>query len=277
MKLVIDADQMIYACGFASEGEPRSHTYKLLNNAVEQIMSDCKTTDIEMYLGGEGNFREEIAVSQGYKANRTAPKPESYDDARQFLVDRWSASMVDGMETDDKVSILLYKDFIENDGDPDECKVILSSPDKDLKNTPGWHYNPQKRTLQFYTEQQSMRHFYWQVLAGDNTDNIKGLPYCPASTREALELTKAAGKGCGPGSATKIMSATQTIEEAESIVKRCYAEWGEAQELSPLQIYNYWLEQCQLLWMVRELDEFDDPIIFSHPYNEEDWLCSTYC
>jgi 5'-3' exonuclease len=264
MKVVIDADQLIYAAGFASQGEPRSHTYRLLNNGIEAILEDTEVDEYEVYIGGKDNFREDVAVTQGYKANRVAPKPESYDDARQFLVDRWSASIVNGMETDDKVSILLWQDYKEHGGDPDKCQVILSSPDKDLKNTPGWHYNPQKKTLQFYTDEQSMRHFWWQVLCGDNTDNIKGLPYCAKTTREQYGLTKAAAKGCGAGSATKIMSQTSDINEAERAVVGAYIQWGLEQKLEPLDIYTYFLEQCRLLWMVRELDDFDSPLMFDY-------------
>ena len=263
MHVVIDADQLIYAAGFASEGEPRSHTYKLLNNKLDYILKNTKADTHTVYLGGVGNFRESVAITQGYKANRVAPKPESYDDARQFLVRNRGAILVDGMEVDDQVSIDLYADYLLANGDPDECQVILSSPDKDLNNTPGWHYNPMKDTMRFINEIQATRHFWYQMLTGDTTDNIKGLPYCAEATRELHSLSKASAKGCGKVSAQKIMSGSSDIAGAISSVAESYLAWGVENGIDQEAVFEYMEEQGQLLWMVRQVDDFGSPIMFS--------------
>lgn len=271
-KVIIDADQMIYACGFASEGEPRSHTYRLLNNAIEKIIKDTGASEHEIYIEGDGNFREEVSFD--YKAQRSSRKPESFVDCQQFLIERWGAKQVEGMETDDQVSMKLWHNYVSCDEDPEECDIILSSPDKDLNNTPGWHYNPRTRKIQWINKHQSFRHFWFQVLRGDPVDNVPGLPYCTEDIRKKFSLPANAAKGCGEASAKKIMKAEG--DEVENVM-HCYAAWGVDQGKSEEQTRDYLSEQMCLLWMLRELDEFGEPVhpslnhtLFHHVWKEYD-------
>ena len=262
MKIVIDGDQMLYAAGFASEGEPRSHTYHLLKKAMEDIFRGCRTEQYELYLSGEGNFREDLAVTQGYKANRTDRKPESYDDAKSYLIGSWGAQTVDGMETDDKVSIELWKDYCKHGGDKSQTTIILSSPDKDLNNTPGWHYNPRTKKLSWIGETQAYRHFLYQLLMGDRVDNIRGLPRIPEDALHHWNLKGTAKKGVGAGTAKQIMSCSQTCNAGELDVYRAYCAWGKNANLESEEVLEYLEEQGQLLWMVRELHN-NKPVMWS--------------
>lgn len=251
-EVIIDGDQMLYSCGFASEGEPRAHTMRLLKNKMNQILKDCGTEKYQLFIEGKGNFREEISFD--YKANRTSEKPESFEDMRQYLIDVWEATPVLGMETDDRVSIELWKDFEANGKDGSK---VLSSPDKDLKNTPGWHYNPRTREVFFVSTKQAHRHFCYQLLAGDRVDNIKGLPYVPRVIREEYGLSRATAKGCGDKSASKIIK--EAVADPLDDVMKCYVQWAIEEDMSADQSYEYFNEQWQLLWMVREYDEMDEP------------------
>lgn len=257
MKVVIDGDVLPYSCGFAAKGEPLSHVLKLIKNKLEQIIKDTKADEYELYIAGEGNFRDDIAVTDMYKGNRTAPRPPTYEASRDYMVNVWGAKKVDGMEVDDKVSYLLYKDFLKGGKD-----VILSSNDKDLKNTPGLHYNPRTRDIDWISDNQALRHFCFQMLCGDSVDNIKGLPHCAASTYTKYGLTKASLKGCGKVSAKKIMYTSSTWEEALEDVFVAYLHCGEEAHLSEDQTKEYILEQGQLLWMTREM-ELDQPKLFT--------------
>lgn len=252
MHLVIDADQMIYACGFAAEGEPLSHALKLVKNKLEQIQEDCQFQDgdeMDLYVSGEGNFRDDITFD--YKANRTSRKPTYYEEIKQYLIDVWGAKPCNGLEADDMVSSILWQDF-KMGGE----NVILCSPDKDLNNTPGQHYNPRTRELYWVTPEQAERHFYYQLLRGDPVDNIKGLPYCAEATIEKYGLRKSsARKGCGEATAKKIMEEDNWIVN----VLEAYAEWGLQKGVSSDATLAYLEQQGQLLWMVREFDEFGEP------------------
>jgi 5'-3' exonuclease len=80
--------------------------------------------------------------------------------------------------------------------------------------------------------------FYAQLIMGDPVDNIPGLPKH------------------GPKAAFDILGNTQTREEAFKAVLEAYrAVYGDSAEAEML-------EQGQLLWMVRELDEEGKPVMW---------------
>lgn len=270
MKVVIDADQMVYSCGFAAEGEPLANALHLVKKAHARILENSGADEYEMFIGGDGNFREEVAITATYKGTRTGRKPEFYKEIRQFMIDNLGAQQVDGMEADDRVSMLLWQDFCKADGDKDLTTIIVSSGDKDLNNTPGWHYHPVKETKYWVSPKQAERHFYYQMLAGDRVDNIKGLPYCTEFIRDKYKLSKAAAKGCGDGSAKKIMEASAYFIEA---VYECYCHWALSAGLDLTYLGEYMAEQGGLLWMVREFDALGDPVLWKPDLNllAESW------
>ena len=262
MRAIIDADWHIYAAGFKAEEEPESHACQTLKQMLNKAINTLGVEDYSVYIGGGGNFREDVAVTQGYKENRKdLRKPKHFAVLREYLTEVWNAEVVNGMETDDFVSIQLYEDFLEHEGDPEQCTIILVSVDKDLNNTPGWHYNPQKDRKYFVTEDTAMKHFWYQMLMGDRTDNIPGLPDVTPWIRHKYGLT--ARKGFGQASARKVMATCTTAVEAEHAAVDCYIAYGIESGWTSDEVYNYLQEQGKLLWMVREL-QWDEPVLFDY-------------
>lgn len=262
---VVDADQMCYAVGFAAKDEPVSHALSTVKKAINNIQKECDAEQLQLYVKGEGNFREEVAVTHGYKANRKeTPKPAHYPAIMDYLKGKYGAICCDGMEADDVVSIKLYEDFKKAGGDRDKATLILSSPDKDLRNTPGWHHNPRTGEIVWYSDLQSTRHFWYQMLTGDNTDNIKGLPKLPYWLCKKYGI---AINGVGKAGAKKLMALTEGVEDCEQFAYELYLHWGQMEGFSPELVKDYVLENAQLLWMVRELDEHNKPVMFQ--INEE--------
>jgi len=75
-----------------------------------------------------------------------------------------------GRETDDMLRIWA-----------EECRKIgndhvICTNDKDLRCIPGMYYDIQKNILEEITEEQAVRFFYEQLLRGDSTDNVPGIP-----------------------------------------------------------------------------------------------------
>lgn len=133
-------------------------------------------TSYQLFVQGEDNFRYDI-YSQ-YKANRDPDsKPVHIAEIKKYLVERWGALVVDGEETDDRVSWLQCTMPVET------CIVSI---DKDLLNTPGWHYNYDTGELFEVSEQDAELHFARQLLTGDSTDNIPGLPRVGKKTAEKI-------------------------------------------------------------------------------------------
>lgn len=264
-KAVVDADQLCYSVGFAAADDPISHALYSVKKQLEKIQKQCGAETIELYVKGEGNFREEIAITHGYKAHRAAtPKPPHYAGIMDYLVNKHKAIKCDGMEADDRVSIELYKDYIAAGGDRDKATLVLSSNDKDLNNTPGWHHNPRSGEIVWYSDLQSTRHFWYQMLTGDTADNIKGIPKLPWHLCKKYGVSTV---GVGPTSAKKLMALTSSAEDAECFAYQLYLEWGNMEGYSEQLVKDYILENAQLLWMVRELDEAGNPVMFQ--INEE--------
>lgn len=229
---LIDGDWLIYRVGFASEEDDEALAKARLTELLTDVVFfEVKAEDYEFYLTGSGNYRNDIAVTVGYKANRAdAKRPKHYQALRDHAV-RLGAKIVDGQEADDAVAIRMS-----------QGEFVLIGVDKDLLQIPGHHYNPVKKEYQFITYEEGIYNFYLQVLTGDRTDNIPGLA------------------GIGPKKAAKILS------ECGSEADLCRAAWKAYQDKK--HTYEYFLEQGRLLWLRREEGQMWEPPIELKEENE---------
>ena len=100
---LVDCDSIAYSSSDSvKEGEPVNYALQNAKKSMESIQDKFdRGLEMKVYLTGTGNFREQIAVTQPYKGNRTAPKPLYLPDVRQYLIDMWGAVVIDGKEADD--------------------------------------------------------------------------------------------------------------------------------------------------------------------------------
>lgn len=190
---------------------------------IQGIVRGCKATHFKVVVSGEKNFREDIAKIKPYKGNRKDfVKPIHWQMLRDWLETMPYTIVTEGEEADDVISRAMM------DGH------IGATIDKDLDNTPGIHYNFNKKELYEVTEAQARRNFYTQCLTGDTADNIPGI------------------NGIGPVKAAKLLQGCFTIEEYEAVVldeyRKVYANYVEALT-----------EVGQLLWMRRKEGELWQP------------------
>lgn len=260
---LIDADVLVYEVGFGCEtgweGEdppPFDRAAELLDNRIQAICYAVgATAPPALYLTGKGNFREKIAVSKPYKGNRLQEKPFHYKNLRAYMVGKWNAIIVEGIEADDAMAIEQCRVSKENDGCAfalyNETPTIICTRDKDLRQVSGLHYgwelgNQPSFGPKFISEEEGMRFFYKQCLMGDKTDNIEGIPKC------------------GPVKADKILGDTKISTEMFEAVREAYrAFYG--QELGDERL----LEMGRLLWMTRELDDEGKPKMWEFPRMDE--------
>lgn len=254
-EVIIDADSIVYRCGFAAEGESLENALHNVKTTLNHILAVVGCGSHRIFIKGEGNFRDAISVSRSYKATRASRKPEHYDQIRKYLNVVWGAEYVDGMEADDRCSVELMKSL------GDSIPSVLASVDKDLDNTPGWHYNYLKEELYYVSYSDSEYNFWTQMLTGDRIDNIPGLPDIPHSIRVALSLPM--NKGVGKVTAKKLLERALLISDLPKVVSAAYLAWGRAVGMTDLETYCYFLEQGRLLWMTREMDG-DKPVLFDY-------------
>lgn len=258
MKALVDGDVLVYEVGFGCltgwEGDgppPFDRAAELLDNKLNNILAIVGADNHQIYLTGKGNFREKIAVSKPYKGNRLQEKPFHYKNLRAYLVGKWNAIIVEGMEADDAMAIEQYKSWkFYNDEyfDGTLSETIICSRDKDLKSVAGFHYswelgNQPSFGPKYISEEEGMRFFYKQCLMGDRVDNIEGLPKC------------------GPVKADKILGDTQIPAEMFKAVREAYRGFYGDAALADEKL----LENARLLWMVRELNEEGKPVMWEMP------------
>ena len=179
------------------------------------------------------NFREEVAVTKPYKGNRKKnEKPFHYENLTVHAIQHLNVKIAWGMEADD----LICADHLA-----DKDNTIRCTRDKDFKGSPGWLYGWETtRQSPFPSTDIDVdtadKFFFTQMLTGDTTDNIPGLPRV------------------GEKTARDILDGVNGWDDLMSAVKKVYKDKGFGRD--------YFVEQGNLLWMSRELHEDGSPVIF---------------
>jgi DNA polymerase-1 len=172
--LLIDADIIAYSVGFAANEDPVEFALHSVKIMIESMLDATGCEEYECFLTGTGNYRTDVATIKPYKGNRKQDKPVHFQAIRDYLVNVHGAEVVDGMEADDALGINQTKD------------TIIASIDKDLDMVEGLHYNWRKGDLYYVTKEEGRRNFYRQLLTGDSTDNIVGIPGIGPKKAEAI-------------------------------------------------------------------------------------------
>jgi hypothetical protein len=210
--------------------EPVEHALHNVNVVVNRALENLNLTewDVTMYLSGGKNYRYDIARTKPYKGNRDdAHRPTHEAAIKDHIKARWHTITTDGIEADDALGIA-------------QCaapanETVIVSQDKDLTMIPGLHYDFVEDEAFSVTEEQAIKNFYLQLLKGDPTDNIPGLP--------GIGVKKAA-------------AALEGVPAGDW--------WHTVQQMymahSPVPDWEgYLTEMGQLLWIQRESDEVWTP------------------
>jgi len=245
MLVLIDGDIIRYSVGFAADGEPLENCLHSVKLMINKIIQQTDADEYEVFLTGEGNYRDKVATIKPYKGNRdSSHKPTFYKEITEYLITQHNATVVNGREADDAMGYTSYKD--------DTNHTVIASIDKDMDMIPGWHYNWKKDKLYFIEEDDANRNFYRQLLTGDSTDNITGVP------------------GIGPKRAEKILNASVDIDddfEDEPDEEEIYWRILEQYSLHYERPFEAMMENATLLWILREKPEDgEEPPYWTPPY-----------
>jgi 5'-3' exonuclease len=196
VSILVDGDIIAYRAAYSTEGEEPSVAKEKVDELMDDIAFNTTTRDedLEVFLTGKGNFR--YTLSPTYKANRKdTPRPEHLGLVRDYLVDAWDAVVSSGQEADDLIAIRATEL---------NYKCVIVSTDKDFKQVPCRHYNPNKGLWLTVSEFEGTKFFYSQILTGDTADNIAGI------------------RGVGPVKASRILSGCTTEQELYDKVLEAY-------------------------------------------------------
>lgn len=184
---LIDADSIVYilAWKFKDQSPYDTNDYMQVQGQVDQfIIGILQAVDAESYVGALGHkqpcFRYNIAKYKPYKGTRKEKDPwvVAWEPViRNRLFNTWGFISIAGFEADDIVSL----------GTHIWPNYVICSPDKDLKQLPGTHFDYKKGQIVDISVRQADYLFWYQMLVGDVTDNVAGLPgYGPKKAEEKL-------------------------------------------------------------------------------------------
>ena len=176
MKLLIDADFIVYKCCAGAEDEidwgddviTVVSKFSEALHSVERELTKIKqhfmwdTPEVILFFSDSKNFRK--TISPDYKGHRNRKKPCGYRRVITNLSERYTVIRIPELEADDAMGI--YATF--------EPGNIIVSPDKDMRQIPGKLYNLDE--IIEVTEEEGMRWHLIQTLAGDQTDGYGGVP-----------------------------------------------------------------------------------------------------
>ena len=278
MTALIDGDIILYRCGFAAQskiynlslpsylGEIPKFKYKkdmlawkkengqensdysvvvdtviepvenALNN-VKTVLTEIKSflskrfgeVELEVFLSGKSNFRDDVATIKVYKGNRDPlHKPHWYNEIKEYLRSVWKAEEEEHLEADDILAKLQSNN------------TCIVTTDKDLDQIAGWHYNWVKDILYEVSVEQAIHSKYIQILTGDSTDNIEGIP------------------GVGPVSAEKCLEWCSSIDDYEQAIKEEYEHFFTQNKKGVEKSNEYCMTWDEILEETRQLITLGD-------------------
>lgn len=144
--------------------EPFEQCKYLIDLKIDEIMTQTGSDTPLVCLSPSKTFRDDLAVTRVYKGNRVPNKPVYSEDILKYLLKTYTCETGDNVEADDVMGMRQTKDS------------VIATIDKDLNMIAGWHYNFNTGEKYLVDDVGADEFFYAQVIAGDSTDNIQGIP-----------------------------------------------------------------------------------------------------
>lgn len=216
------------------------------------------------------NFRVEVAEDREYKGGRKTQKPFHFRNLIHHFLSEYDVHINEnGLEADDAMCIHQYSHWKQGLYD-----TVICSRDKDVRQCPGWHYSWEAGKqaaigpifveplghLEIRNEGEKDskgrakpvkvfgtgdKFFYYQLLVGDNVDNIGGI------------------KGRGPRFAYNLLKDATSSRECYELTAEKFVQFYEDDWKKHMR------EMADLLWMVRELDEQGEKVKWKPPRQSE--------
>lgn len=199
MIALFDANWLIYHAAWNSREMPVFAPSKLRTLLRENLLTiaylpGLSVTDVIIVADDKSAKLKKAERYPSYKHGRAdAPAITAVKEILRETLHEFSLT-IPGYEADDIIA-KLHRSYPER---------VVVSPDKDMKNLAGWHYNPNKKELVIVDEDAASYNFWLQMLMGDTTDGIPGIPKI------------------GPKTGAQILQNCTTDEERCTAVRNAY-------------------------------------------------------
>jgi len=163
---ILDGDIIAYKAACWADIEGIDCLEDRLANDIDNWTPDgVNSVMVAFSCARNDNFRRQWW--ENYKAHRDgSSQPDCLDYAKEILLSEYYSKQVPHLEADDIMGL-----------GASSGKAVAVTIDKDLKGVPGWHWNPDKQDApEYISEYDADKFFACQIVAGDPTDGIPGLP-----------------------------------------------------------------------------------------------------
>ena len=163
---VLDGDIIAYKAAAWADVEGVDELQDRLNEDIKRwTPENCDKVFVAFSCSRGDNYRRKVYPS--YKLHREEqPKPDCLGYAKEIVFESSQIKYYDHIEADDILGIAASSGA-----------AIAVTIDKDLNSVPGWHYNPDKdEEPRYISEQEADEFFALQIVTGDSTDGLPGLP-----------------------------------------------------------------------------------------------------
>ena len=164
-----------------------STAFEMTQNIIDGMVTEF-SVNIEPVLcfSHFRNWRKEFNLPFEYKGNRkNTPRPPALEFVKYKLSDAYKTLVVPFYEADDLMGIM----------GTESNNAIIATLDKDLNqipHTPIWNW--EKKTTSQMSDEDAFKHLMMQVLTGDTSDGIPGIPKMgPKKAEKVLEGVDANG------------------------------------------------------------------------------------
>jgi len=174
--VLIDGDSLLYF----EMGKPTLEEAILgLDDRINTMLEKAETNKYAGFLTIGKCFRYDRATTKKYKGNRKhGDKPIIFHALKAYLQQHWKFTYISDFEADDLVAIY---------GEGLEGNTMICSPDKDvLHQVEGNHFNYRTAEMVHTTPTEAGLFLWKQMLMGDPTDGIQGIPKLGPKTAEKL-------------------------------------------------------------------------------------------
>lgn len=219
----LEYDEEKYDIEDIQDAQPEAYCYHTIKRQVESIQKSLDAEFVEIFVGGEGNFREKLELPSKYKGQRAESlRPVLLDGAKQYILKKYHSNLITGKEADDALHIRAYE-LLASGHDP-----IIATIDKDARQGSGlkiFNWTVEEPVVEDIPYLGDLRHNHikkkiegegilflcFQMLFGDPVDHYK-----------PSELSS---KKYGQMAAYKALKDAENAPKAFDIVEATYKDW----------------------------------------------------
>ena len=242
--------------------------------AVGSIKKHCDSEEYTLVISaGDGNYRDDHAKLQKYKGKR-AGKPILYSEVKEAMLSKYGRKIfLSSMcEAEDVLGWRAMEEFKLKGADFSKWDLCLSFLDKDVKNVyaPSFNYTKLDEGWRFPTHKDCTFELTSQVIAGDPTDDIPGLPNLPEEVTAKFGLRKA--NGCGKTTGENLVKGCDT---EKGMWERAVFAYQSYYGMEPINFKSWdgddltwtWLDYMQETAILVKMQEYE-----GHVYNVKEVL-----